>query len=228
MIILAKFKHFRDDDFEKYRKELDEYHELRNKEKYNWLRQWEYPWVLKYGQFKKTDIVADAGGGYNYFPCVLSKYVKEVVVIDHNPKSLNHCISFTPRFICQDLTTLNINETFDKVISISVIEHIENWRNAIRNLTKILKANGLLIMTIGIDLDNKRPLYYSDIPEILTILKECSMELIGEQDIEIEDEFTKERILQKRLNFPELDEVNKGEERFTTLGIIAKKNENAN
>ncbi len=228
MLVLAKFKHFDNKDFECYRVELEEYYKYRCNQKLNWQRHWEYPWVLKNGQFEKTDIVADAGGGYNYFPCVLSKYVKEVVVIDHNAKSLNHCVSFTPRFICQDLAKLNLDEKFDKVISISVIEHINNWRNAIKNLTKILKTNGLLIMTIGLDLDNKRPLFYSDNPEILSILKEYSMELIGEQDIKIEDEFTKEKILQKGLDFPELNAVNIEEERYTTIGIIARKYEKTN
>jgi len=223
MISLAKFKDFDSEDFEKYRKESEDYYSYRH-QKMNWLRHWEYPWVLKYGQFKETDTVMDAGGGYNYFPCILAKYVKEVVVFDKNPISLNHCVTFSPRFVCQNLVNLNITEEYDKIVSVSVIEHIEKWRDAIKNLCVALKQDGLLIMTISIDLDNKRPLFYSDIPEIINILKENSMELVGEQDIEIEDEFTKEQIVERNMSFPEIEYVNKGEERYTTIGIIARKN----
>jgi len=222
MLQLAKFKHFDDDIFKKYQKEANDYYKYRGQE-LNWCRHWEYPWVLKYGQFSKNDTVLDAGGGYNYFPCILSSRVKEVVVLDKNPISLNHCVSFTPRFICQNLEDLCLTEQFDKVISISVIEHIDKWEEAIKKLIKCVKVKGLLILTINVDLNNKRPIFYSQISKILSIFNKQSIKLIGHTDIDINDEFTKEKCIENNIILPDLDKVRIGEERYTIIGIIAQK-----
>jgi ubiquinone/menaquinone biosynthesis C-methylase UbiE len=222
MITFAKIKHFDDPEFEKWRKKLEEYHNVERSMSFDWCRQWEYTWVMKNSKFKKTDRVVDAGGGYCYFPCIVSDYVKEVVVIDKNIKSLNHCFTFFPKMYVQSLENLDIKEKFDKVVCVSVIEHIEEWDKALVNITKILKNKGYLYMTMNVDFDNKRNLHYDDVEKAIKILKKNDMDL-GKIDLTVNDVFTKNELMKRNISLPELDNVN--ELNYGILGIIAQKNE---
>jgi 2-polyprenyl-3-methyl-5-hydroxy-6-metoxy-1,4-benzoquinol methylase len=50
---------------------------------------------------------------------------------------------------CQDLNdNISIDETFDAVICSEVIEHLENPRHTFRNLIKLLRPGGTLILTM--------------------------------------------------------------------------------
>ncbi|MBI5116096.1 class I SAM-dependent methyltransferase [Candidatus Poribacteria bacterium] len=49
--------------------------------------------------------------------------------------------------IDDDITNTRLNETFDLITSISVLEHIVESENAVRNMLKLLNPNGYLILT---------------------------------------------------------------------------------
>jgi len=225
MVTFAKIKHFDDPEFEKWRKKLEQYHNIERNMSFDWCRQWEYSWIMKNSEFQKTDRVADAGGGYCYFPCIVSEYVKEVVVIDKNIKSLNHCFTFIPKLYVASLEDLKITEEFDKVICISVLEHIEEWRKALKNIINILKNKGILYLTMNVDFDNKRNICYDDVSEVLEILRKNNINL-GEIDLSTDDIFTKNELTKRKIVLPELETVN--ELNYGVLGIIAKKDEKTN
>lgn len=95
----------------------------------------------------------DAGCGDGFLLNIINKnYIGKILygidisnlIIDKN-KILFKDIEFVAADISgQDL---NINKSFDVITCSEVIEHLENWQNAIKNIYLLLKKNGILILT---------------------------------------------------------------------------------
>ena len=50
-------------------------------------------------------------------------------------------------YLTQDLENLKINEKFDLIIMFEVLEHLDNWKNILKEIKKILKINGYIILS---------------------------------------------------------------------------------
>lgn len=138
-------------------------------------RFWEYPFSLRSGDVlsgPKLDIL-DAGGGWSLLPMYLtSRLGHKVTSVDLDELKMRYfspaLASFfgaAPQYKVEDLTALNFGDnTFDRVFCVSVLEHIEEETDekgrrvnrhsrsldvaAIREMLRVLKPSGLLVLTI--------------------------------------------------------------------------------
>jgi 2-polyprenyl-3-methyl-5-hydroxy-6-metoxy-1,4-benzoquinol methylase len=90
-------------------------------------------------------IILDVGGGAGHFAKTLSNYFDYVHLIDFAPTIQSK------RIIC---TSANLNNSlpysdnsFDAVVCLEVIEHLENPRHFVREIARILKGNGRCLIT---------------------------------------------------------------------------------
>jgi 2-polyprenyl-3-methyl-5-hydroxy-6-metoxy-1,4-benzoquinol methylase len=100
------------------------------------VRSWDLPY---------TSMVLDLGGGAGHFARTLTHYFEHVHLIDFAP------IIQSERIICcsGDLNRpLPYSDaTFNAVVSLEVIEHLENPRHLVREIARILKVNGRCLIT---------------------------------------------------------------------------------
>lgn len=95
------------------------------------IREWDLPY---------TSMVLDLGGGAGHFAKSLIRYFKYVHLLDFAP-------AIQPkRIICSSGNLNNSlpysDSTFDAVVSLEVIEHLENPRHFVREIARILRVNG--------------------------------------------------------------------------------------
>lgn len=100
------------------------------------IRSWNLPY---------TSMVLDLGGGAAHFAKTLTNYFEYVHLMDFAP------IVRSERIMC---SSGNLNDTlpysdatFDAVVSLEVIEHLENPRHFVREIERILKVNGRCLIT---------------------------------------------------------------------------------
>jgi 2-polyprenyl-3-methyl-5-hydroxy-6-metoxy-1,4-benzoquinol methylase len=100
-------------------------------------------------------LILDAGCGGSLFPFFLSSFYKsEVVGIDIGDEEIKMSENLKKifpdlkvKFIKADMVDFKYEKKFDAIFSISVIEHIERWLDALVNLGGLLMGNGLLSFT---------------------------------------------------------------------------------
>ena len=139
---------------------------------HNWSRIWEYPYVYFHLSRFVTDQyktkIVDIGSGVTYFTPYLAEKKFFISATDIDP--------ITKTDLSKALNLMNIDEksaevttctadrlpyddkTFDIAISISVIEHVEDYESTIKEIHRILNDNGKLILTLDIDLNGNHEL----------------------------------------------------------------------
>jgi len=159
-------------------------------------RYWEYPFSIHAGDVLSTPklTILDAGGGWSLLPMYLASRLKHTVIsVDLDPLQMRYFspglsafFQPCPHYQVDDLTTLSFKDnTFDRVFCVSVLEHIEertdeNGRRvnrheqsldvtALREMLRVLKPNGLLVVTIEWSEDSAygRPYTLRDVQERL-------------------------------------------------------------
>lgn len=110
------------------------------------------------GQFVKNKIVLDAGSGSGEGSIVLLRRgAKEVYGVDEDSDAISYCQKNFRRknlkFSCQSLQNLSYPEDhFDIVVAFDIIEHIYNYKSALKEISRVLKPGG----TVLISTPNKR------------------------------------------------------------------------
>ena len=120
-----------------------------------YLRRWQYYWTVKNTPVKSGSLILDAGCGGSLFPFFLSSFYKsEVVGIDIGDEEIKMSENLKKifpdlkvKFIKADMVDFKYEKKFDAIFSISVIEHIECWSDALVNLGGLLMGNGFLSFT---------------------------------------------------------------------------------
>lgn len=120
-------------------------------------KMFEYSQMFKDVEIKKNDVILDLGCGEGSLTLILGKLAGKVIGID----TLQHCIkdaNFKARelsgkvdaeFLCSRLEEAELQEqSIDKVVSFSVIEHIPNYIEVFEEIFKILKVGGELIFSV--------------------------------------------------------------------------------
>lgn len=109
----------------------------------------------------KDSVILDAGSGfgqYTYFLAKLSgKYL--VTAVDVKEEQIADCNNFfnkaglgeRVKFQIADLTTYSSENTYNLIISVDVMEHIENDTAVFRNFYKNLKSGGWLLISTPSD-----------------------------------------------------------------------------
>lgn len=134
---------------------------------HQWSRQWEYPFVfdriLKYSKNKSNSIkILDAGSGITFFPYFIASNIDMVTVtccdfdqslnsifaniLCHSRDNVEFMVGDIHKLLCQD-------NLFDVIYSISVLEHTRDFEAIIKEFKRVLKAEGILILTFDISLD---------------------------------------------------------------------------
>ncbi len=129
------------------------------------LRTWHIHRALHY--FAKTlpgdrsVSVLDAGSGFGQYSWYLARAFPtwEVTGIDIKEEEVSACNRFAQqtgrpnlRFFREDLTTYQKKASFDLILSVDVMEHIEEDENVFANFFSSLKPGGLLLISTPSDL----------------------------------------------------------------------------
>ena len=90
-------------------------------------------------------MILDLGGGAGHFASTLINYFDQTHLIDFAPTIQSK------RIICSSGNLNNSlpfsDNSFDAVVSLEVIEHLENPRHLVREIARILKVNGRCLIT---------------------------------------------------------------------------------
>lgn len=144
-----------------------------------WSRQWEYPYslhqLLELGKCK----VLDAGSGMTFYPFFLDSLGYKVHCVDKD-YSLSKNFKYVlleekneVEFLAAELKRLPyINSEFDAINCISVLEHTYDREAIIREFHRILKNDGLLILTFDLSLDGQGEVYLPNLPVMLKTMKD--------------------------------------------------------
>lgn len=136
---------------------------------HDFSRVWEYPYVyyhlyeyLKRQPKNKRPIVADIGSGVTFFPFSLARIGYQVICADIDricEKDLSlacGCVPHSPgkvEFILIEDNIVPLSDSeCDAVYCISVLEHIQDFEMTIDEMARILKPNGLCLITCDINL----------------------------------------------------------------------------
>jgi ubiquinone/menaquinone biosynthesis C-methylase UbiE len=118
---------------------------------------YEFEELKKDVEFSEKDQILDLGCGSGLQTLLLGKTCQKVIGIDISEnviadadwKSKNLTGRIACEFLCTKLGEANFeNESFDKVFSICVIEHIANHTDVLKEIHRILKAQGKLIISV--------------------------------------------------------------------------------
>jgi len=135
---------------------------------HQWSRQYEYPFVYSYIQKYMMDNhrfdckILDAGSGVTFFPYYLSSTSPNVKVhccdydLAHGEifQKINDNLNLFNNFSPADIRFLPFDKSsFDIVYCISVLEHTSDFDIIIQEFKRILKPNGLCIVTFDISID---------------------------------------------------------------------------
>lgn len=104
--------------------------------------------------------ILDAGMGFGQYSYALSKINKqwEIKSVDIKEEQIADCKNFFEKakiknvnFEYADLTTYEAENSYDLIISVDVMEHIEEDRKVFENFAKSLKADGMLLISTPSD-----------------------------------------------------------------------------
>jgi SAM-dependent methyltransferase len=127
------------------------------------LRTWHVKKVLGKiaGEFSGAADILDAGSGFGQYTWRMSRMNSKwkIMAVDINRDQVNNCNRFFDKagesgrvtFEILDLTKLNHNERYNIILSVDVMEHIEDDLTVFCNFFYAMKNNGVLIISTPSD-----------------------------------------------------------------------------
>jgi SAM-dependent methyltransferase len=127
------------------------------------LRTWHVKKALRKiaRQFPGEAVVLDAGSGFGQYSWRMSRMNKNwrIYAIDINKEQIDDCNLFFRKtgladrvvFKTGDLTTLNEDNCYNLILSVDVMEHIEEDLLVFKNFYKSLKSDGVLLISTPSD-----------------------------------------------------------------------------
>ena len=136
---------------------------------HSWSRVWEYPYIYYHLKQKIAPatggglpVVVDLGSGATFFPFAVARLGCKVVCVDNDPSSqvtmqrAFKVVSSAPGavdFKLSDGATLPLSDgAADVLYCISVLEHIPDFEKTIDEVTRVLRPEGLFLLTFDVDL----------------------------------------------------------------------------
>jgi len=137
---------------------------------HHWSRVWEYPFVFEKIRGGK---ILDVGGGWSFFPAYMYHHLHgtKISISDNDPHIVNwhkkNNISYGDIYL-DDITESKFPDNeFDCIVCISTLEHIPDKIEALREMKRILKPDGTLLLSFDISLDNKNHMTSEETKECL-------------------------------------------------------------
>ena len=127
------------------------------------LRTWHVKKALRRigSGFPDKASVLDAGTGFGQYSWWMSKKYPgwKITAVDIDQEQVENCISFfrdaglSARIICRqgDLESLNETENYDIIITVDVMEHIEDDEIVLNNFYRALKKGGIVLISTPSD-----------------------------------------------------------------------------
>lgn len=137
---------------------------------HTWSRVWEYPYVYYHlARFMKDlvpgnrPVIADVGSGVTFFPFSIAQLGYEVICADIDPvceidiSRASQSVPASPgnvqfRLVSNDRLPFADGEC-DALYCISVLEHIPDFENTVKEMARVLKPGGICLITCDIGLD---------------------------------------------------------------------------
>lgn len=156
-------------------------------------------WVLD--QIKRTDLVLDLGCNDGSISQLMAKKAKEVVGTDIDTNLLRIAKKRAKEARIENISFEMIDaetkfpfrkNSFDAVVAVDVIEHIDNYKGALREVHRILKKDGRFVLSVpNVDTTWKRKLkkngffYYSDFDHKIEFTKSQLQDLLRSHQFKI-------------------------------------------
>lgn len=136
---------------------------------HTWSRVWEYPYVYHHLRQWRAGrqnggclSVVDLGSGVTSFPFSVARLGYHVTCVDIDP-TVSMDISKAVRIIdhrpgqvdcrlCDNSNLPFLDGEVDAVYCVSVLEHVSNFENTIKEVFRVLKSHGMFILTIDMDM----------------------------------------------------------------------------
>jgi SAM-dependent methyltransferase len=155
---------------------------------HSWSRIWEYPYVYHHMErlcaaspVSASLHAVDLGSGVTFFPFSVARLGCHVTCADLDPvceKDLSRAIQVVGckpgrvdfRLVNGPILPFHDREV-DVLYCISVIEHIDRFERTFDEITRILKPEGILLLTFDLDLQGGPQLGISEYQRLLTKVK---------------------------------------------------------
>ena len=137
---------------------------------HTWSRVWEYPYTyhhLKQWRDSRKNTEAalhaiDLGSGVTFFPFSVAKLGYQVTCVDIDP-IVDVDIARAARIVdqspgqvdcrlCDNSNLPFVDGEVDAVYCLSVLEHVSDFENTIKEVFRVLKSSGVFILTIDMDM----------------------------------------------------------------------------
>lgn len=134
---------------------------------HNWSRAWEYAYVLHHvrREIEKRNSrlsAVDFGSGSTFFPFAVARLGVDLICLDNDPivagdlEAATRCIDPSPgtlRVLQNDAKLPLESASADLLYSISVLEHMPDPVPIVEEIARVLRPDGLLILTIDVDVE---------------------------------------------------------------------------
>jgi len=153
---------------------------------HQWSRQWEYPFVFseieKYAAThnERPIEILDAGSGITFFPYFLKQTINSAALtccdtdaaLPEMFRAINTRMGSDVEFLHKDIRDTGLgSNSFDVVYCVSVLEHTKNYDEIVNEFVRILKNNGILIITFDVSLDGRSDIPVNEVKKLLTTLE---------------------------------------------------------
>ncbi len=155
---------------------------------YAWSRRWEYPYVFHHLSAWRerrganaSRRVVDLGSGITFFPFFLAKAGWDVACADIDPvpgrcfpravQSLSAGKGVEFRLIAGS-TLPFADEEADAVYCVSVLEHVPDFAQTVKEVARVLRPGGLFVLTVDVDMAGGSHLGVEEFGKLRTTLEE--------------------------------------------------------
>lgn len=122
----------------------------------NPFKLYEFSELLKNVEFSRDGLILDIGCGYGLHAFHLGRRCKKVIGIDISVKAIEGAVNMSKciktsnaEFRCSRIEDAEFKDGyFDKVFSICVLQHIYNYKEVLKEVYRVLKKNGHMILSV--------------------------------------------------------------------------------
>lgn len=103
-----------------------------------------HSYIINHLPWKKSDVVVDLGANDGILTSKIAPKVKKITAVDINPPKTIKNVKGIKLNLNQDFDKSLGNKSFNKVIALDIIEHLNNPEAAIKKINNLLETNGIL------------------------------------------------------------------------------------